>query len=90
MAQAANVHPVAGPQGVFSGVAFLTAVVATFLTAVVATVLLLGGILAIGDQKNQPAVALLVVGMNSGYALNLARDVGGCRHITCSLPAYTV
>jgi len=61
-----------------------------FLTEIVGTALLLGGIFAIGDAKNKPAspysgpsaVALLVVaigmafGMNSGYALNPARDFG--------------
>jgi MIP family channel proteins len=61
-----------------------------FLTEVVGTALLLGGIFAIGDEKNKPAspysspsaVALLVVaigmafGMNSGYAINPARDFG--------------
>lgn len=61
-----------------------------FLTEVVGTALLMGGIFAIGDQKNQPAskftspaaVGLLIVaigmafGMNSGYALNPARDFG--------------
>ncbi|TYZ65720.1 hypothetical protein PybrP1_006268 [[Pythium] brassicae (nom. inval.)] len=61
-----------------------------FLTEVIGTALLLGGIFAIGDQKNQPvskftspaAVAILVIGigmafgMNSGYAINPARDFG--------------
>ncbi|KAG3244997.1 hypothetical protein PI124_g10239 [Phytophthora idaei] len=61
-----------------------------FLTEVVGTALLLGGIFAIGDELNKPAspysqpgaVALLVVaigmafGMNSGYAINPARDFG--------------
>ncbi|DAZ94880.1 TPA: hypothetical protein N0F65_008024 [Lagenidium giganteum] len=61
-----------------------------FLTEVFGTALLLGGIFAIGDQLNKPAspysspgaVALLVVaigmafGMNSGYAINPARDFG--------------
>uniref|UniRef100_K3W8E0 Aquaporin n=1 Tax=Globisporangium ultimum (strain ATCC 200006 / CBS 805.95 / DAOM BR144) TaxID=431595 RepID=K3W8E0_GLOUD len=61
-----------------------------FLTEVIATAILLGGIFAVGDQKNKPAspytspaaVAILVIGigmafgMNSGYALNPARDFG--------------
>ncbi|CAI5723383.1 unnamed protein product [Peronospora destructor] len=61
-----------------------------FLTEVVGTALLLGGIFALGDELNKPAspyaqpvvVALLVVaigmafGMNSGYAINPARDFG--------------
>ncbi|CAI5723315.1 unnamed protein product [Peronospora destructor] len=61
-----------------------------FLTEVVSTALLLGGIFALGDELNKPAspyaqpvvVALLVVaigmafGMNSGYAINPARDFG--------------
>jgi MIP family channel proteins len=78
-------------QGVFAtypndGVPNATA----FVTEVVGTALLLSGIFAIGDQLNKPAspytspsaVALLVVGigmafgMNSGYAINPARDLG--------------
>ncbi|RLN90247.1 hypothetical protein BBJ28_00005664 [Nothophytophthora sp. Chile5] len=61
-----------------------------FLTEVVGTALLLCGIFAIGDELNKPAnpysqpsaVALLVVGigmafgMNSGFAINPARDFG--------------
>ncbi|KAG3245000.1 hypothetical protein PI124_g10238 [Phytophthora idaei] len=61
-----------------------------FLTEVVGTALLMGCIFAIGDELNKPAnpytqpsaVALLVVaigmafGMNSGYAINPARDFG--------------
>ncbi|CAH0486945.1 unnamed protein product [Peronospora farinosa] len=61
-----------------------------FLTEMVGTALLVGGIFALGDQLNKPAspdaqpvaVALLVVaigmafGMNSGYAINPARDFG--------------
>lgn len=61
-----------------------------FLTEVVGTALLLGGLFAIGDELNKPAspysqpgaVALLVVaigmcfGMNSGFAINPARDFG--------------
>ncbi|TDH66258.1 hypothetical protein CCR75_000812 [Bremia lactucae] len=61
-----------------------------FLTEVVGTALLLGCIFAFGDELNKPtgpythpsAVALLVVaigmafGMNSGYAINPARDFG--------------
>ncbi|DAZ94889.1 TPA: hypothetical protein N0F65_008033 [Lagenidium giganteum] len=61
-----------------------------FLTEVFGTALLLAGIFAIGDQLNKPAspysspgaVALLIVGigmafgMNTGYAINPARDFG--------------
>jgi MIP family channel proteins len=61
-----------------------------FLTEVVGTALLLCGLFAIGDELNKPAnpysqpgaVALLVVGvgmafgMNTGFALNPARDFG--------------
>lgn len=61
-----------------------------FLTEFIATAFLLAGIFAFGDEQNKPAspysspsaVALLVValgmafGMNSGYALNPARDFG--------------
>jgi MIP family channel proteins len=79
-------------QGVFATYPFSSDVpVGTcFLTEVVGTALLLGGIFAIGDELNKPAspysqpgaVALLVVaigmafGMNSGYAINPARDFG--------------
>jgi glycerol uptake facilitator-like aquaporin len=79
-------------QGVFATYPFSDDVpVATcFLTEVVGAALLLGGIFAIGDESNKPAspytspsaVALLVVaigmsfGMNSGYAINPARDFG--------------
>ncbi|KAI9991162.1 hypothetical protein PInf_018794 [Phytophthora infestans] len=61
-----------------------------FLTEVVGTALLVGCLFAIGDDMNKPAslysqpgaVALLVVaigmafGMNTGYAINPARDLG--------------
>lgn len=61
-----------------------------FLTEVVGTALLLGCIFAIGDELNKPAspysqpaaVALVVVGigmafgMNTGFAVNPARDLG--------------
>ncbi|CAI5714359.1 hypothetical protein KXD40_008164 [Peronospora effusa] len=61
-----------------------------FLTEMVGTALLVGGIFALGDEMNKPAspyvqpvaVAMLVVaigmafGMNSGYAINPARDFG--------------
>ncbi|KUF81753.1 Aquaporin-9 [Phytophthora nicotianae] len=61
-----------------------------FLTEMVGTALLLCGLFAIGDELNKPAnpysqpsaVALLVVGigmafgMNTGFALNPARDFG--------------
>ncbi|KAF1314354.1 Npp1 protein, partial [Globisporangium splendens] len=61
-----------------------------FLTEVIATAILLASIFAVGDVKNKPAneftspaaVAILVIGigmafgMNSGYALNPARDFG--------------
>lgn len=61
-----------------------------FITEVFGTALLLSGIFAISDERNKPAspytspsaVALLVVGigmafgMNSGYAINPARDLG--------------
>jgi len=61
-----------------------------FLTEVVATALLLGGIFAVSDEKNKPAspytsptaVAILLIGismafgMNSGFAVNPARDFG--------------
>uniref|UniRef100_M4BD99 Aquaporin n=1 Tax=Hyaloperonospora arabidopsidis (strain Emoy2) TaxID=559515 RepID=M4BD99_HYAAE len=61
-----------------------------FLTEVVGTALLLGGIFALGDELNEPAspytkpgaVALLVTGigmafgLNTGYAINPARDFG--------------
>ncbi|KAL7688690.1 putative major intrinsic protein [Plasmopara halstedii] len=61
-----------------------------FLTEVVGSALLMGCIFAIGDQLNKPAspysqptaVALVVVaigmafGMNSGFAINPARDFG--------------
>lgn len=61
-----------------------------FLTEVVGTALLVGCLFAIGDEMNKPAspfsqpgaVALLVVaigmafGMNTGYAINPARDLG--------------
>ncbi|CAI5738924.1 unnamed protein product [Hyaloperonospora brassicae] len=61
-----------------------------FLTEVVGTALLLGGIFALGDELNKPAspytkpsaVALLVIGigmafgLNTGYAINPARDFG--------------
>ncbi|RLN90245.1 hypothetical protein BBJ28_00005666 [Nothophytophthora sp. Chile5] len=79
-------------QGVFSTYPYSNDVpVGTcFLTEVVGTALLMGGIFAIGDELNKPAspytqpgaVALLVVaigmafGMNSGYAINPARDFG--------------
>jgi MIP family channel proteins len=61
-----------------------------FLTEVIGAALLLGGIFAVSDQKNKPAspysspsaIALLLVGismafgMNSGFAVNPARDFG--------------
>ncbi|GMG15604.1 unnamed protein product [Phytophthora fragariaefolia] len=61
-----------------------------FMTEVVGTALLVGCLFAIGDEMNKPAspysqpgaVALLVVaigmafGMNTGYAINPARDLG--------------
>jgi MIP family channel proteins len=61
-----------------------------FLTEVVGTALLVGCLFAIGDEMNKPAspfsqpgaVGLLVVaigmafGMNTGYAINPARDLG--------------
>ncbi|CCI45070.1 hypothetical protein ABG067_004284 [Albugo candida] len=61
-----------------------------FLCEAFGTALLLGGIFAIGDQHNKPAspytapaaTALLVLaigmsfGMNTGYAINPARDLG--------------
>ncbi|KAE9021965.1 hypothetical protein PF005_g1234 [Phytophthora fragariae] len=61
-----------------------------FMTEVVGTALLVGCLFAIGDEMNKPAspysqpgaVTLLVVaigmafGMNTGYAINPARDLG--------------
>jgi MIP family channel proteins len=78
-------------QGVFA--TYPSAIVSNytaFLTEVIGTAILLGGIFAVGDQKNKPAsaytspaaVAILVIGigmafgMNSGYAINPARDFG--------------
>lgn len=78
-------------QGVFATYPHANVPNATaFLTEFIGTAFLLAGIFAFGDEQNKPAspysspsaVALLVVaigmafGMNSGYAINPARDFG--------------
>ncbi|KAL3671122.1 hypothetical protein V7S43_004304 [Phytophthora oleae] len=79
-------------QGVFATYPYSSdvSVGTCFLTEVVGTALLLCGLFTIGDELNKPAnpysqpgaVALLVVGigmsfgMNTGFALNPARDFG--------------
>ncbi|CAH0476607.1 unnamed protein product [Peronospora belbahrii] len=79
-------------QGVFATYPYSSdvSVSSCFLTEVMGTALLLCGLFAIGDELNKPAnpysqpaaVALLVVGigmafgMNTGFALNPARDFG--------------
>ncbi|OWZ16011.1 Aquaporin [Phytophthora megakarya] len=79
-------------QGIFATYPYSDAVPTgtCFLTEVVGTALLVGCLFAIGDEMNKPAspftqpaaVALLVAaigmafGMNTGYAINPARDLG--------------